>query len=136
MRRLKVVDRYVEREVILDAGMIIDETQYDLDYLLRDAPGCFEEVEDIVVKKEEEVVIKQPPFNKAILEPKIDKAPSEQPKESDLTKIVGIGKILQDRLNDEGYFTIEDLQKASDVELLQIRYMTKSILQNIRIYTK
>ena len=135
MRRLKVVEKYVCREVMLPAGNIISDQNYDLDLLMRDASGCFQELED-ELPKVEELVIKQPPVNKMIDESPVDKTPSEQPQEDDteLTKIVGIGATLQTRLNQHGYYTIEQLIEASDAELLEIQYMTKSIIRNIRVY--
>jgi predicted flap endonuclease-1-like 5' DNA nuclease len=45
----------------------------------------------------------------------------------DLTKIAGVGKVYQGKLNDEGFFTYEDVANMTDaqIELMEEKYSFK-----------
>jgi small subunit ribosomal protein S2 len=54
-------------------------------------------------------------------------APKTETKGDDLTKIAGIGKVYQGKLNDEGFFTYADVANMTDeqIEVMEEKYSFK-----------
>jgi predicted flap endonuclease-1-like 5' DNA nuclease len=54
-------------------------------------------------------------------------APKEESKGDDLTKIVGVGKVYQGKLNDEGFYTYADVANmtAEQITVMEEKYSFK-----------
>ena len=54
-------------------------------------------------------------------------APKAEKKGDDLTKIAGVGKVYQGKLNDEGFFTYADVANMTDaqIEVMEEKYSFK-----------
>jgi len=65
--------------------------------------------------------------SKAEVAPKEAKVVATKAKGDDLTKIVGIGKVYQSKLNSEGIFTYADVANMTDdqIEMMEVKYSFK-----------
>lgn len=74
--QLRVISRYENRDVVYEVGQTIDVDDMAAAWLMRDAPGCFEPVQD-KPKTEPEPEAKaetEPPEDKAMRSPKRKRA--------------------------------------------------------------
>jgi hypothetical protein len=74
--RLQVVSTYRARQVAYQKGTIIEVTEDEAEFLLRDAPGCFEIAPDI--PRADEPPADEPPAGKAPKRPPLDKMISDE----------------------------------------------------------
>ena len=63
----------------------------------------------------------------ALVEEKAAPAPKAEKKADDLTKIAGVGKVYQGKLNDEGFHTFADVANMTDaqIEVMEEKYSFK-----------
>jgi len=63
----------------------------------------------------------------ALVEEKAAPAPKAEKKGDDLTKIAGVGKVYQGKLNDEGFHTFADVANMTDaqIEVMEDKYSFK-----------
>jgi small subunit ribosomal protein S2 len=63
----------------------------------------------------------------ALAEEKAAPAPKAETKSDDLTKIAGVGKVYQGKLNDEGFYTYADVANMTDaqIEVMEEKYSFK-----------
>lgn len=109
MPRLRAVSRYSNEPLNLayNPGVEFDADQALFDYLMRDAPGCFELVE--------QKQMKAPPANKAILD-----APQDKRANDDLTVISGISRAKAMQLLQMGIDSFRSLATADPETLARI----------------
>jgi len=60
-------------------------------------------------------------------EAKVEKKVSSEKKGDDLTKIVGVGKVYQGKLNDEGFYTFDDVANMTEaqIQVMEDKYSFK-----------
>ncbi len=63
----------------------------------------------------------------ALVEEKATPAPKAEKKADDLTKIAGVGKVYQGKLNEEGFYTYADVANMTDaqIEVMEEKYSFK-----------
>jgi len=64
---------------------------------------------------------------KLVEEKAAPKAAKEEKKGDDLTKIVGVGKVYQGKLNDEGFYTFDDVANMTEaqIQVMEDKYSFK-----------
>jgi len=62
-----------------------------------------------------------------LVEEKAAPAPKAEAKGDDLTKIVGVGKVYQGKLNDEGFYTFNDVANMTEaqIQVMEEKYSFK-----------
>lgn len=115
MPRLRAIGRYENQPLNLafNRGEEFEADESQADFLLRDAPGSFEYVE--------QKQLKTPPANKAILE-----APQDKRVNDDLTKISGISRAKAMQLLQLGIDSYRALATADPEALMKIQGVGKS----------
>ena len=104
-------------EAIIEGKAAYDEAQgNDVEEV-----ATSEEVAEVIAEaaSEEEVA--------ALVEEKAAPAPKAEKKADDLTKIAGVGKVYQGKLNDEGFYTYADVANKTDaqIEVMEEKYSFK-----------
>jgi len=119
----EIADAIIEGKALRD-GEMAEASQESIEQELEAAVNESEQKEQIVKTEQVEEAKEQKE------EPKEAKEQKEEPKEKkgdDLTKIKGIGKAYQAKLNSEGIFTIEDVANMSEeqIEMMEEKYKFK-----------
>ena len=88
------------------------------------------EVEEVVTSEEVAEVMAEAASEEevaALVEEKAAPAPKDEKKADDLTKIAGVGKVYQGKLNDEGFYTYADVANMTDaqIEVMEEKYSFK-----------
>ena len=88
------------------------------------------EVEEVATSEEVAEVMAEAATEEevaALAEEKAAPAPKAEKKADDLTKIAGVGKVYQGKLNDEGFYTFADVANMTDaqIEVMEEKYSFK-----------
>jgi small subunit ribosomal protein S2 len=89
-----------------------------------------EDVEEVATSEEVAEVMAEAASEEevaALVEEKAAPAPKAEKKADDLTKIAGVGKVYQGKLNDEGFYTYADVANMTDaqIEVMEEKYSFK-----------
>jgi len=90
------------------------------------APATETEVAKLVEEKAAPKIEEKAPAKKAVAKTSDKKASSDK-KGDDLTKIVGVGKVYQGKLNDEGFYTFDDVANMTEaqIQVMEDKYSFK-----------
>ena len=83
--------------------------------------------EALAEKKEAPAIETEATMTEEEAEDKVDAAATEALNADDLTKIAGVGKVYQGKLNDEGFHTFSDVANMTDaqIEVMEEKYSFK-----------
>jgi small subunit ribosomal protein S2 len=85
------------------------------------------EVSEVALDAEMATLMSEVVAENADMEDEVAPVSTEAEKGDDLTKIAGVGKVYQGKLNDEGFFTYKDVANMTDaqIELMEEKYSFK-----------